>query len=80
MRQRIMRHQVCEVITFSGFGPQELSPRRRVEKQIAHADGRAAGMRSVFYIAQATAFDHHAGRGVCLARVSYQLDPGHGCD
>ena len=65
MRQRVMSNQIREVITLGGFRAQKLSTRRRIEKQIPHADGCAARMRSIFHIAHAATFDQHPSARGC---------------
>src|SRR5215204_7663220 len=80
MSQRVVRHEVREVISFSRFRSQKLSARGNIEKEIPHADRRAARMSSVFNVAHASALDGDARGCVCALDTGRQLNFGNGGD
>ena len=59
--QRVMRHQVGDVITFGGFGFQKFAARRDVEEEVADFEFGAARKGYVAHIEQTPAADLDLG-------------------
>src|SRR6266478_7734637 len=61
------------MVTFGSFRTQEFSSCRRIEEQIAHADGCPPWMGCIFDVAHAAAFDDDSRSGGRPRGVGNQL-------
>jgi hypothetical protein len=78
--QRVVSYEIGQMKTFRGLRSQKFSPRRNVKEKIAHGDGCAVGVRSVFDVAHLPTFNQNARPGWGIFSFSCEFDPGDGSD
>ena len=80
MRQTVVRHQRGNVSQFGLVRPQELAPRRNVEKQVANRYRGAAAAGNFFAGQHLAAGNFNTGPGFFLGRTCFQQQPGDRCN